>query len=484
MLAGTGSDVGKSVLVAGLCRIFKQDGYAPAPFKAQNMSLNSYVTATGLELGRAQAMQAEAAGIACEAEMNPVLLKPTGESRSQVVLLGRVAGHMEAKSYYRRAQRQELRQAVEAAYDHLAQRYCPIVLEGAGSVSELNLRAQDIVNLPMARYAKAKVLLVGDIERGGIFAALYGSLALMAPWERKLVKGMIVNKFRGDAGLFDRGRQILEKICHRPLLGVVPYMDDLQLEAEDSLALQTKPTAPQEGKINVGVVRLAHLSNSTDLLALEQDPRLHVYYSATPQALQAADVIILPGSKNTRADLLELRRAGIDQAILSARHDGTTVVGICGGYQMMGLAISDPLGVEGPPGQTPGLGLLPVRTELQAEKTTRQVTFRVLNNPTLCYGYEIHMGVTAPVPEAPPRPLCQTLEGACDGYFVDRNCWGSYMHGLLDNAPAVALLLGDRLPAQEKPLDYRQFKEHQFDLLADHLRQALDMEALYRIMQP
>lgn len=484
MLAGTGSDVGKSVLAAGLCRIFKQDGYAPAPFKAQNMSLNSYVTATGLELGRAQAMQAEAAGIACEAEMNPILLKPTGESRSQVVLLGRVAGNMEAKSYYHRTQRHELREAVEAAYDHLAARYNPIVLEGAGSVSELNLREQDLVNLPMARYANAKVILVGDIERGGIFASLYGSLALMQPWERELVGGMIVNKFRGDVRLFEQGRQLLEQICHLPLLGVVPFMDDLQLEEEDSLSLSCKPTGPAEGKINIGVVRLAHLSNFTDLRALELDEQLHVYYSDDPTSLLAADIIVLPGSKNTRGDLVDLRRAGVDRAIHAARERGSTVVGICGGYQMMGQTISDPLGVEGPAGQEQGLGLLPVCTELQGEKTTRRASFRILDSPTVCQGYEIHMGRTTLAPHASPSPLCHTLEGVGEGYMVDKKCWGTYMHGILDNAPAVALLLGDRIPDRIELLDYRQFKESQYDLLADHLRQCLDMEKLYSLLQP
>lgn len=484
MLAGTGSDVGKSTLATGLCRIFLQDGYTPAPFKAQNMSLNSYVTADGLELGRAQAVQAEAAGLPCLADMNPILLKPTGDSQSQVILLGRVAGNSSAYDYYRRNGYEKLHEVATHAYDRLAAQYSPIVLEGAGSVSELNLREHDVVNLPMARHANAKVLLVGDIERGGIFASLYGSLALMQPWERKLIGGVIVNKFRGDQRLFKQGRAILEEICEVPVLGVVPYMSSLSIEAEDSVSLNAKPSLPTRGKVNICVVKLAHLSNFTDLLPLEHDDRLHVYYTDAPTALAEADIIIIPGSKNTRADLKTLRNKGLDAAITDARQRGKTIIGICGGYQIMGHSVADPLGLEGDPGTEQGLGLLPVDTVLHAEKQTRRESFRIWNSKEWCYGYEIHMGVTTPTGGVPPSPLCTTQKGTPDGYLADLNCWGTYMHGILENAAAVNFLLRGFLPPREHALDFRQFKEKQYNQLADNLREHLDMKTIYRLLTP
>ena len=364
MLAGTGSDVGKSVLATALCRIFKQDGYAPAPFKAQNMALNSFATPDGLEIGRAQAVQAEAAGVPCHTDMNPLLLKPQSDHTSQVVLNGHPIGNRDAYDYFRKEGRTELRDAVYAAYDRLAARFNPIVMEGAGSLAEINLRDSDLVNVPMAMHAGADILLVGDIDRGGVFASVYGSLMLLRPEERQYVKGILINKFRGDLRLFEEGRKMLENLCGIPVLGVVPYYHDIHIEEEDSVALAAKSVAAQRGKVNVAVVLLRHISNFTDFNALERDPRVHLFYSNNVEELSKADIIILPGSKSTIDDLYELRRNGVAQAILRARRKGASVLGICGGYQMMGRQIRDPHHVEGDLEVLPGLGLLPMTTEM------------------------------------------------------------------------------------------------------------------------
>ena len=307
MLAGTGSDVGKSVLATALCRIFLQDGYHPAPFKAQNMALNSYATPEGLEIGRAQAVQAEAAGIPCHTDMNPLLLKPSSDHTSQVVLNGKPIGDQHAYDYFRKEGREVLRREVHAAFDRLAARYNPIVMEGAGSISEINLRETDLVNMPMARYADADVILVADIDRGGVFASAYGSIALQLPEDRKRIKGIIVNKFRGDLRLFESGVRMLESVCQVPVLGVIPYFKDIHIEEEDSVALSQKRREAMEGKINVAVVLLRHLSNFTDFNMLERDERVNLFYTNNKAELQKAHIILLPGSKSTLADLYELR---------------------------------------------------------------------------------------------------------------------------------------------------------------------------------
>ena len=299
MLAGTGSDVGKSVLAAALCRILRQDGYRPAPFKAQNMSLNSYATPEGFEIGRAQAVQAEAAGIPCHTDMNPVLLKPNSDHTSQVVLNGRPVGNSSAYDYFRRGGREELRAAVCAAFDRLAVCYNPIVMEGAGSIAEINLRDRDIVNMSMARHAGADVFLVADIDRGGVFASAYGSIMLQTPEDRRRIKGIIVNKFRGDRRLFDDGVRMMEEVCGVPVLGVIPYFHDIQIEEEDSVELEQKNDRAAAGRVNVAVVKLLHLSNFTDFDRLERDGRVHLYYTDRADELQKADVIVLPGSKST-----------------------------------------------------------------------------------------------------------------------------------------------------------------------------------------
>ena len=471
MFAGTGSDVGKSILAAAFCRIFLQDGYHPAPFKAQNMALNSYATPEGLEIGRAQAVQAEAAGIPCHTDMNPLLLKPQSDHTSQVVLNGKPIGTRDAYDYWRRdegpepLQHVDFRQEVCQAFDRLAASYNPIVLEGAGSISELNLRDTDLVNLPMAQHAKADVILVGDIDRGGVFASVYGSIALQSPEDRQRIKGIIINKFRGDLRLFEKGRRMLEDICEVPVLGVVPYYKDIHIEEEDSVSLEQKRRQLAEGKVNVAVVLLRHISNFTDFDTLERDPRVNLFYTNNTSDLQQADIIILPGTKATLDDLLELRRNGCAQAIQQAHRNGKMVVGICGGYQMLGLTVDDPDGLEGSITRLPGLGLLPIHTTITTEKTTKQVTFQF--DGQTCQGYEIHQGVS------------DTDESILFG----DHCIGTYIHGFLDNPAVINRLLSDYVDTdQVETLDPQAFKEEQYDKLAAHVRKHVDMERLYQIL--
>lgn len=485
MLVGTGSDVGKSILATAFCRIFRQDGYRPAPFKAQNMALNSYVTPDGLEIGRAQAVQAEAAGVPCQVEMNPLLLKPQSDHTSQVVLLGRPVGNRDAYDYFHRGEREHLRREVCAAYDRLSACYNPIVLEGAGSISEINLRDTDLVNLSMAVHAGADVLLVGDIDRGGVFASVYGSLALLRPEERKLIKGILINKFRGDLRLFQSGVQMMEELCGLPVLGVIPFLRGLAIDAEDSVALASKHAEAQIGKVNIAVVLLPHLSNFTDFSVLEQDGRIHLFYTCQPEELEKADILILPGSKSTMADLETLRRSGAAQAILRARQRGATILGICGGYQMMGQEIIDPDYVEGDAACYPGLGLLPVHTCMTSDKVTRRVRFRLQPGAgDILEGYEIHMGITHVNDDAPHAPLTYLTDGTEDGYRVDEHCMGTYLHGILDNHPFIDYLLRPFLSSRmEKPsFDIRHFKEEQYNLLAAHVRAHVDIPRIYRIL--
>ena len=550
MFAGTGSDVGKSVIAAAFCRIFRQDGYHPAPFKAQNMALNSYATPEGLEIGRAQAVQAEAAGIPCHSDMNPLLLKPSSDHTSQVVLHGKPIGNRDAYDFWRRpaaapivahaSQREndddvvahaserendeavptlgsvgyyDFRAEVCAAFDRLALKYNPIVMEGAGSISELNLKETDLVNLPMARHAGAAVILVADIDRGGVFASVYGSIMLQTPEDRDMIKGIIINKFRGDLRLFDDGRRMLEDICGVPVLGVVPYYKNIHIDEEDSVALARKNSqfsTLNSQLIQVAVVLLRHISNFTDFDTLERDPRVNLFYTNNVQDLQRADIIILPGTKSTLDDLLELRRNGCAQAIQRAYREGTTVLGICGGYQMMGLEVCDPDHVEGEQERLPGLGLLPVATTMNAEKVTRQVTFSlafterrpaqngetgreestsVSCRPSLREGkaYEIHNGETAPVAGAQPLPLALLDDGRQDGYLASPRCMGTYLHGILDNPSFVDFLLqpfAEKLATPARPFDHAAFKEEQYDRLAAHVRRYVDIEKVYQILTP
>lgn len=495
MFAGTGSDVGKSIISAAFCRIFKQDGYRPAPFKAQNMALNSYATPEGLEIGRAQAVQAEAAGVPCHTDMNPLLLKPQSDCTSQVVLNGRPIGNRSAYGYFHKEGREELRREVCAAYDRLSKKYNPVVLEGAGSISEINLREVDLVNLPMAMYAGADVILVADIDRGGVFASVYGSVMLLTPEERKHVKGILINKFRGDIRLFESGVKMLEELCGIPVVGVVPYYKDIYIEEEDSLALATKSLQAEQGKVNIAVVLLRHLSNFTDFNVLERDPRVHLFYTNNTEELAKADIIILPGSKSTLADLYELRRNGVAQAVVRAHREGAAVLGICGGYQLMGQEVFDPDHVEGDIERLPGLGLLPVSTRMTGEKVTRQVKFQLFENGgratedgTLklsMSGYEIHMGSTVPIEGTSASPLNMLEDGLCDGYIVDSTCMGTYIHGILDNPEFIDFLLkpfAGKLSETAEAFNYQQFKEAQYDKLAEHVRQHVDMPLIYKIL--
>lgn len=473
MLAGTGSDVGKSIVAAAFCRIFLQDGYQPAPFKAQNMALNSYATPEGLEIGRAQAVQAEAAGIPCHTDMNPLLLKPQSDHTSQVVLHGRPIGNKNAYEYWRKRTGEiDFRQEVCDAFDRLAARYNPIVMEGAGSISEINLRDTDLVNLPMARHAKADVILVGDIDRGGVFASVYGSIALQTPEDRQLIKGIIINKFRGDLRLFEEGRHMLEKICGIPVLGVIPYLKDIHIEEEDSVALAMKSSKfiVHSSKVNVAVIMLRHISNYTDFNVLEQDPRVHLFYTNNVDDIRQSDIIILPGTKSTLSDLYELRRNGCAQAIIQAHREGAMVLGICGGYQMLGQEVCDPQHVEGDIERLPGLGLLPITTTMEGEKVTRQTEF--LYHGQLLKGYEIHMGQTT----APP-----------DGGYVweGHHCLGTYIHGILDNAAFIDRLLEpfkEKIQERTSHFDYQTYKEEQYNRLAEHVRRHVDMDKIYEIL--
>ena len=481
MFVGTASSVGKSTITAGFCRLLRQEGYQPAPFKAQNMSLNSYVTAEGLEMGRAQVVQAEAAGIPCHVDMNPVLLKPTSDQGSQVIVHGKVVGNQSAYEYFQSDNRNGLFKEAMQAYERLAARYHPIVIEGAGSISELNLKARDIVNMRVAQHTGADTYLIADIDRGGVFGSVYGTIELLSPEERRLIKGIIINKFRGDARLFEDGRKILEDLTKLPIVGVLPF-HDITLEEEDSVALEKKSKLGSRGKINVAVVLLKRMSNFTDFDVLENDPRVHLYYTHQTAELEKADILIIPGSKNTLGDLINLKNSGAAQAIRQAYSRGKTVIGICGGYQMLGQSVEDPAHVEGEVEYMSGLGLLPVRTVLTSQKTTRQCAFRYREHPNLCQGYEIHMGQTETM--GPPSLVNTLADGQPDGYWLNERCWGTYLHGVLDNPVVVEDLLrtagGRNRLNTESAFDYPAFKEQQYNRLADWLRDNLDIHYMLR----
>lgn len=482
--AGTGSNVGKSIIAAAFCRIFKQDGYSPAPFKAQNMSLNSYATPEGFEIGRAQAVQAEAAQITCHTDMNPILLKPTGEKVCQVILNGKPIGNQNAYQYFKNEGREPLRKAVYKAFDRLKRKYNPVVMEGAGSISELNLKSTDLVNMPMATYAKANVILIADIDRGGVFASIYGSISLLEEEERKLIKGIIINKFRGDIRLFEEGKNILENLCKIPVLGIIPHYTDIFIEDEDSVALENKYQSLQTGKVSIVVVLLKHISNFTDFYRLEQDERVHLFYSNNIEEIKQADIIILPGSKNTLSDLQELRKNGISRVIVQSQKEGKTVIGICGGYQIMGEMISDPKGIEGDIRELPGLGLLPMHTVLTEKKTTRQVSFHFLEQKEKSKGYEIHMGTSRITQKSHCSPLNKLSDSSSDGCFVLPNCFGTYIHGLLDNQSIIDYILKPFLDKKSlTKISYDDFKEQQYDKLANHIRKNVAMDKIYAIMQ-
>lgn len=477
MFVGTGSDVGKSVINTGFCRIFLQDGYSPAPFKAQNMSLNSYPTGDNLEIGRAQAVQAEACGIDCSVEMNPVLLKPTGNSTSQVILNGKPAGNKSAREYFNETDRDSLFSEVMRSFDKLAARYNPVVIEGAGSISEINLREKDIVNMRVALHTHAATFLVADIDKGGVFASVYGTLQLLPEAERNAIKGIIINKFRGDITLFEDGKTILEELTGKPVVGIIPYCKGLFIEQEDGVVIEKKKTAFEAGKINIGVVLLKHLSNFTDFNMLELMPDVNLFYSDNAEILSQAEIIIIPGSKNTLSDLKTLREKGLDKAILVHHRNGKPVYGICGGYQMMGEEVCDPDGVEGGIPSLPGLGILPVVTTLADGKQTRQCRFSFIEGNISGEGYEIHAGCTPS-----NRPLCRMENGETDGYFLNDNTWGTYIHGIFDNPSVIERVLRQIDPDISATVDYKARKEEGYNRLADVIRENVDMEYIYRCL--
>ncbi len=481
MFVGTGSDVGKSVINAAFCRIFLQDGYSPAPFKAQNMSLNSFASHEGLELGRAQAVQAEACGIPCLSAMNPILLKPTSQKSAQVVLNGKPMGDQSAREYFLKTDRDFLFAEAMKAWKSLDEKYNPIVMEGAGSISEVNLWDKDITNMRVALETGSPTILIADIDRGGVFGSVYGTIKLLPEEERKLIKGILINKFRGDISLFDEGSKTLEELTGIPVIGVVPYFSDIHIEQEDSVVIDYKRGSSGKNKINVAVVLLRHMSNFTDFNMLERMPDVNLYYSANPTEIEQADIVLVPGSKNTISDLMHLRENGLAKAILRSAEDGKGVYGICGGYQILGKEIRDPDSVEGNVETMPGLGLLPVVTTLSKEKRTVQTLFQFREREEECSGYEIHMGETTLLSA---DSLCNLEDGSEDGCFVSPKLWGTYLHGILDNKTVIEeILKANALEADVSEFDYQAFKEEQYNKLADHVRTSIDMDYVYSFLK-
>lgn len=513
MLQGTASDVGKSILAAGLCRILAQDGFRVAPFKSQNMALNSGVTHKGEEMGRAQIFQAEAAGIEPDARMNPILLKPTGERHSQVIVLGKKVSDMNAASYHQF--KTQLFEQVISSYNLLAAEYQIIVIEGAGSPAEINLREHDIVNMGLAERIDAPVILVADIDRGGVFASIYGTLALLSDSERQRVKGVIINKFRGDVTLLQPGIDMIEAMTNVPVLGVIPMLS-IHIEDEDSVALSkhkyhTENTSDDQ-LLDIAVIKLPYIANFTDFNPLLQQPDVRLRYIQPGQQISQADLIIIPGSKNTLADLHYLYNSGLAAEIQQLAALNTPVIGICGGYQMLGCKIID--GIESQIHSLPGLGLLACHTYFTPEKTTHRVTatitapakglFQFCQGTTI-QGYEIHMGKTNPLNEAGKQN--DTLNSETTYYFsqcdlvdtdnkqphrdgmvsADGNVMGTYIHGLFDEGEFSRHLLNALRQRRgwsplSEPISFSQFKQNQYDQLASAMRQHLDMAKIYQII--
>ncbi|MGJ4851858.1 cobyric acid synthase [Bacillota bacterium Meth-B3] len=488
MVQGTMSSAGKSLLCAGLCRVFMRDGYRVAPFKSQNMALNSFITGEGLEMGRAQAVQAEAAGAEPDVRMNPILLKPVTDMGSQVIVMGEVRGSMGAREYY--AMKHALMPDIAAAYDSLAAEYDVIVIEGAGSPAEINLKKGDFVNMGMAKLAKAPVLLVGDIDRGGVFAQLFGTIALLDEDERDMVKATVINKFRGDVKLLGDGLAMLENLTQKPVAGVLPYLD-VDIDDEDSLS--ERLTRRREGAVlDIAVAHLPRLSNFTDFAALEATRGIGVRYVRSPAELGAPDLVVLPGTKNTISDLKWLRQCGLEAAIKKLCARGAPVFGVCGGYQMLGERISDAGGAEGG-GEIDGMGLLPVVTAFTAEKRRTRVAGGILDvrgalaaiGGARVTGYEIHMGRTTLREGA--QPLIRLENGATDGCQAG-DVYGTYLHGFFDAAPCREALLGalcarKGVSLEAGAFDLKAYREGQYDALARAVREHLDMALIHRILE-
>ena len=491
MIQGTASNAGKSLLAAGLCRVFRQDGLKVAPFKSQNMALNSFITADGFEMGRAQVVQAYCAGVAPDVRMNPILLKPTNDTGSQVIVRGVPRGTMGAVEYFR--YKKALIPDMMEAFHSLAGEYDVIVIEGAGSPAEINLKQDDFVNMGMAKLANAPVLLAGDIDRGGVFASLYGTVKLLEPEEQDRIKGLIINKFRGDVEILRPGLTTLEQLTGKPVLGVVPMLD-VDIDDEDSLS--SKLTGGERvGRLDIAVIRLPRLSNFTDFNPLERMEGVTVRYVRSPGELGRPDLILLPGTKSTMDDLKWMRQNGLEALVLKHAARGGAVVGICGGYQMLGRVLSDPDGVESG-GTMAGMGLLPTETIFLGEKTRTRVDgafrggaglFTALNGVPF-HGYEIHMGETAYLEDAVPlsRLTCLDREEKLDG-AARGNVWGSYVHGIFDSgafaqALVNALLSAKGLTPDAAAVDWETYQEEQYDKLAAGVRASLDMDRIYGIL--
>ena len=497
MVQGTGSSVGKSILVTALCRIFKQQGLRVAPFKAQNMSLNSFVTAAGGEMGRAQVVQAEAAGIAPTVEMNPVLLKPESDHHAQIIVRGTAMTRISAAHFPQL--KTELWRAITESIDRLRQVYDVVVIEGAGSPAEINLKDRDLVNMKVALYCNSPVLLAADIDRGGIFAALVGTMELLEAKEKERVKAFIVNKFRGDVALLKPGLEWLEARTRVPVAGVVPYYHDIHIAEEDSLTLEKRQAMKNrhDFDLDIAVIALPHIANFDEFDALEREPRVRLRYVEAGDDLGAPDLIILPGSKATVADLNYLRTCGREKEIITAVSTGIPVIGICGGYQMLGTAIHDPQRIESTNELTAGMGLLPLTTRFGAVKSTHQVKARAVAGFGLLAkakdvtisGYEIHMGQTDGIITTPPFLIEQRSEELCsdsDGYMsADGNVLGTYIHGLFHNDALRRAILHELAQRKGKTLVASpvQFSaDEQYDRLAAHVRASLNMELIYRIL--
>ncbi len=488
MVQGTASDSGKSILVAGLCRIFHQDGLKVIPFKSQNMALNSYITLTGEEMGRAQVFQAEAAGVVPDVRMNPVLLKPTSDHKSQVIFQGKVLSDMDAVEYH--DFKPQLIEKISTLYQELLAENDVIVLEGAGSPAEINLNDKDIANMGMAKIADAPVILVADIDKGGVFASIYGTVHLLAPEERARIKGIVINKFRGDIALLEPGLRMIEELTNIPVVGVVPYAQ-LNIEDEDSVALnRVNRLYNTQKELDIAIVALSKISNFTDFNSLSIEPDVSVRYVFPGDQLESPDLVILPGSKNTLEDCLYLERSGLAEEIQRVRNEGKVIFGICGGFQLLGKQLYDPKQIESAHGSMPGLGLLTTETYFEAEKTTTQVTAKIGQEEIT--GYEIHMGRTenyeeqffAEIIEANGKP-CKKLDGAVSS---DGKVLGTYLHGVFDNSKWRRDLLNQIRQSKGLPpietvaVPYQEYKNQQYDKLAELLRGHLDMEKIYQII--
>jgi adenosylcobyric acid synthase len=498
MVQGTSSGVGKSLLAAALCRLFARAGWRVAPFKSQNMSLNAAVTLDGGEIGRAQAAQAEAAGVEATVDMNPILLKPEGDDRSQLVVRGRAVASLSFREY--RARQPALAATVSESLARLRAAHDVVVIEGAGSPAEINLRDADLVNMHVARLAEAPVLLVGDIDRGGVFAALVGTLALLPPADRARVAGLIVNRLRGDAALLASGLQELHALTGVPVLGVVPWIDERLVPAEDSLDLTQTPAGPAAGALDIAVVRLPRIANFDDFEWLADEPGVRVRWITTPTGFAGADLVVLPGSKSTVADLVWLRERGLADAVIAAARGGGAVLGVCGGYQMLGRALHDPDGVESPIASTPGLGLLPVETTFAPAKATVRVRARAVAaagpfagaRGVECDAYEIHAGLTHVVVPGTPTPFAivarggvptEGVDGASDGAG---RVTGTYLHGLLASGALRRALLTWLAARAGHPADpawgAAGSRAWRWDRLADVVGGSVDVKTIGRLV--